>query len=136
MMKDELNSIPLEEVAALRPKCYCLKYYGKVKNNQVIKTTDQIEKPTAAGTKRSVKDAELTFNHYVNTLYTCKNQYVTQNNIISHKHNLYSVNQTKISLSAQDTKRFILNDGINTLAHGHFRIKNGNVEEYPYKLTI
>ena len=136
MMKDELDSIPLEEVAALRPKCYCLKYHGKVKKNKIVDVEDTIEKPTAAGTKRSVKDSELTFNHYLNTLLTKKSQYVTQNNIVSNKHSLYSVNQTKISLSAQDTKRYILSDGINTLAHGHYRIQNGSAEEFPYQLSV
>ena len=136
MMKDELDSIPLEEVVALRPKCYCLKYHGKVKKNQIVNKEDIVEKPTAAGTKRSIKDSKLKFNHYLKTLMTKKNQYVTQNNIISHKHTLYTVNQTKISLSAQDTKRYILSDGINTLAHGHYRIKNGTAEEFPYQLSV
>ena len=67
---------------------------------------------------------------------TKKSQYVTQNNIVSNKHTLYTVNQTKISLSAQDTKRYILSDGINTLAHGHYRINNGTAEEFPYQLSV
>ena len=130
MMKDELDSIPLEEIVALRPKCYCLKYCGKVNKKKIIKE-ELIEKSTAAGTKKSVKDSELTFNHFLNTLLTKKNKYVTQNNIVSNKHCLYSVNQTKISLSAQDTKRYILGDGINTLAHGHYRITSDTGEDFP-----
>ena len=130
--KDELNSIPLQEYVGLRPKCYSLKYKGKVKNN-IIKNLDEVEKSTAAGTKRNVKDRYLTHCHYLNTLKTLAHHYVTQNVIISKKHKICSVNQTKISLSAQDTKRYILNDGINTLAHGHFRTANGSAEEYPYR---
>ena len=129
MIKDELDSIPLEEVVALRPKCYCLKHRGKVKDNIMTKTTDEIEKPTAAGTKRS---ACLKFNHYLETLTTKENKYVTQNTIASKKHVLYTINQTKISLTAQDTKRYILKDGINTLAHGHYRIVNGDAENFPF----
>ena len=133
MMKDELNSIPLEEVVALRPKCYCLRYHGKVKDN-ILKHSNLEEKPTAAGTKKYVKDKNLVFNHYLDTLTTRQNKYVTQNTITSKKHTLYSINQTKISLTAQDTKRYILNDGINTLAHGHYRIQSNEAEEFIYKL--
>jgi len=30
---------------------------------------------------------------------------------------------TKVSLCAIDTKRFVLEDNVHTLAHGHWRIK-------------
>ena len=86
MMKDKLDSISLEEVAALGPKCYCLKYRGKVKKNKIVNKEDTVEKATAAGTKRNVKNHELTFNHYLKTLMTKKSQYVTQNSIASNKH--------------------------------------------------
>ena len=135
MMKDELNSVPLEEIVALRPKCYCLKYYGKVIDN-ALEHSELVEKPTAAGTKKSAKDEKLVFGHYLKTLTTKENQFVTQNIIASKKHTLCTINQTKVSLTAQDTKRYILNDGINTLAHGHYRINNGDAEQFIYKLKI
>ena len=75
-MKDELNSVPLDEVAALRPKCYCLRYHGKVYNN-VLEHTKLVEKPTATATKKSVKDEKLMFDHYYTTLTTKVNQFVT-----------------------------------------------------------
>ena len=43
------------------------------------------------------------------------------------KHNLYTVEQVKVSLSAYDDKRYILPDGHNTLAHGHFMCDVNNV---------
>jgi hypothetical protein len=49
--------------------------------------------------------------------------YATFNMIKSEKLNVYTINQTKVALSNFDDKRFILDDGITTLAHGHYRIK-------------
>ena len=80
-VKDELNSIPLEEFIGLRAKCYSLKFTGKVKNN-VFQHHDRVEKATAAGTKKSLKENHLRHEHYLKTLKTQKKQYVTQNAIM------------------------------------------------------
>ena len=125
--KDELNSIPLEEVVALRPKCYSLKYSGKVKDNTVVHR-DLIEKKVAAGVVRTMKEEHLKHAQYLRTLQTRKRHFVTQNRITSKAHSLYTVNQTKVALCAVDTKRYILNDGIHTIAYGHYRIAEDSAE--------
>ena len=129
--KDELSSLPLEEFVGLRPKCYSLKFSGKVKNNMIVHE-DPVEKKTAAGTKKCVKKNHLRHQHYRKTLTTLQKHMTTQNSIVSKKHTIYSINQRKIGLSAMDTKRYILDDGVNTLAHGHWRIAAGKSMEYPY----
>jgi hypothetical protein len=48
---------------------------------------------------------------------------VTFNMIKSEKLNVYTIEQTKVALSNFDDKRYILNDGYTTLAHGHYRIR-------------
>ncbi|XP_048248029.1 uncharacterized protein LOC125377949 [Haliotis rufescens] len=40
----------------------------------------------------------------------------------SRDHQLYTASINKISLSPFDDKRYVLNDGIHTLAHGHYKI--------------
>ena len=40
--------------------------------------------------------------------------------IRSFDHDIYTVNVTKISLSAYDDKRFIQDDGISSYAYGHY----------------
>ena len=96
--------------------------------------SNPVQKTTAAGTKRNVKEKYLRHRHYLKTLTSLQKHYVTQNNIVAKKHAIYTVNQTKISLSAVDSKRYILNDGINTLAHGHWRIAAEKTMEYPFNL--
>uniref|UniRef100_A0A8D8TAN0 DNA-directed DNA polymerase n=1 Tax=Cacopsylla melanoneura TaxID=428564 RepID=A0A8D8TAN0_9HEMI len=45
------------------------------------------------------------------------------NNILSRNHTLQVQAQSKLALSPYDDKRYLLRDGINTLAYGHFKIK-------------
>ena len=47
------------------------------------------------------------------------------NVIRSHSHNIYTEKINKVALSGDDDKRIILEDGIHTLALGHFKSKNG-----------
>ena len=47
--------------------------------------------------------------------------HVMYNMIKSEKLNVYTIEQTKVALSNFDDKRYILDDGYMTLAHGHYR---------------
>ena len=46
------------------------------------------------------------------------------NVIRSHKHDIYTEEINKIALSAEDEKRVVLEDGIKTLAFGHYKLQN------------
>ena len=48
------------------------------------------------------------------------------NMLRSHNHQIYGINVNKTSLSPLDTKRWIFDDGINTLAFGHFKVEGGS----------
>jgi hypothetical protein len=45
------------------------------------------------------------------------------NVIRSDKHEVYTEEINKIALSADDDKRVIMDDGIHTLAYGHYKLK-------------
>ena len=81
-----------------------------------------VEKNTAKGVKKVVKNTKLTFADYEQSLRNIYVKVVSMNAIRSDHHKLYSLTTKKVELSAFDDKRYIYADGISTRAHGHFRI--------------
>ena len=47
------------------------------------------------------------------------------NTIRSHKHEIYTETVIRLHYHAMDDKRVIMEDGVNTYAHGHFRTLEG-----------
>lgn len=109
-MKDELNGKLLLEFVGLRSKMYA----NRVEGENVIKKSK--------GVKKSVVDTEITFEDYKTCLESENDQYRTMNLIRSYKHDLYSVELNKIALSARDDKRYIMQDNVQTLPWGHYKI--------------
>lgn len=54
--------------------------------------------------------------------------------IRSFKHNLYAINLNKIGLSLFDDKRYISGNGCDTLALGHYSVRDSNLDQYDYEL--
>ena len=73
------------------------------------------------GVKKGVVKKEITLEDYKNCLFTKQEQQRTMNTFRSRKHNICTESITKTALSANDDKRIILEDGINTMAIGHWR---------------
>ena len=71
---------------------------------------------------------------YKNTLLNEEQMRHKMRTIRSVKHKLQSFEINKISLSCFDDKRYILNDGINSYAYGHYKIKQIN-EQYFFKIS-
>lgn len=109
--KDEAGGRAIIKFVGLRPKLY-----SYVMNSGV-------EKKTCKGIKTNVIKNDITFNDYLTCLKTRKEKMVKVNNIRNHKHELYSERMNKIALSANDDKRHICEDGVNTLAYGHYLIR-------------
>ena len=81
------------------------------------------EKQVSKGTKSAVRKRFLRHNKYKEVLLTMKKVCVSQNGILSVKHNLGTYNQERVALSGYDTKRYICKCGKKTLAHGHYLTK-------------
>ena len=110
MMKDEAGGIPITEFVGLRSKMYS---YTKV---------DGSGGKTAKGVKKSVVRKDVKHENYKDTLFKQQHMRHTMRAIRSDRHQLYSYELNKTSLSCFDDKRYILDDGVHTLAYGHCRI--------------
>ena len=106
LVKDKLNSVPMQEFVGLRPKCYAFLCTGKVDKN-VLEHTRPVEMKTTKGVKRKVKADHLHFTHYLDTLHSFKLYVCTQNLISSSAHTVRTTHTRKIGLTAFDTKRWM-----------------------------
>ena len=114
-MKDECAGEPISEYVGLRPKMYSILMGGD--NGGSIKK--------AKGIKKYVVKKNIQHNNYKEALFDKKIFRHSMNMLRSQKHQIYGLCVNKISLSPLDTKRWITDDGVNTLAYGHYRIPSG-----------
>ena len=107
-MKNEVPNAEIVEFAGLRPKSYS------------FCTDNNFEVKKAKGVKQSVVKRDMSFNDFKNCVMNHIPSIHTMRGIQSFNHHIFSIEQTKLSLSAYDDKRYILDDGIHTKAHGHY----------------
>ena len=108
--KDEINGEPLVEFVGLKAKMYSLKHFNRGKI---------VETRKAKGVKKCVVKKRVSHDDYKDCLFKNSTIYRSSTSIRSIGHQLYTLKQNKKSLSAFDDKRYILDDGISTLPHGH-----------------
>ena len=110
MFKDEAGGKIIKEFVGLRAKLYS------------YKMDEGEESKKCKGVKKQVVEKSITHEDYKTCLLTGKEQLRKQNIIRSYNHEVYTEEVNKIALSAEDDKRYILEDGIHTLAWGHYKI--------------
>ena len=125
-MKDETHSLPIFEFIGLRPKMYSLLFNNQ--KNQIV------EKKTEKGIAKNVTEREIRHGHYKDCLFNRKQQMASMQQIRSYNHNIFSIKLNKIGLSPFDNKRYILGNGCDTLAHGHYTITDNTLNEHDQEL--
>jgi hypothetical protein len=108
-MKDETMGVAIQEFVGLRSKMYSMRYGAE-------------EKKTAKGIGRA-QIRKMCHDHYKTCLLERTQTISTTNIIRSDAHKVYSEHVTKVTLSPFDDKRYVLNNGYHTLAHGHCDIE-------------
>ena len=106
LMKDECGGKIVTEWVALRPKLYSF-------------LTEDGEKQKAKGLKKSMKNKSLRHESFLKCLRTGESQTRKQCLFRSRDHHIFTENMVKVALSANDDKRIVLENGIDTLSLGH-----------------
>ena len=112
MMKDEAAGKIIKEFVGLRSKLYSF----------IMDDGEETKK--CKGIKRQVVESSIRHEHYKTCLTTGKELLRKQNILRSYNHEVYTEEVNKVALSALDDKRYILSDGMHTLAWGHYKIKD------------
>ena len=112
MFKDEAMGKSIKEFVGLRAKLYSYKMF------------EGEESKKCKGIKKRVVEKSITHEDYKTCLLTGKEQLRKMNIIRSYEHEVYTEEVNKVALSAEDDKRYIMNDGIHTLAWGHYKLNS------------
>ena len=94
--KDELAGVPLAEFVGLRPKMYALRSVHGSETKKV------------KGVKTSAVTHRVTFDNYLETLNKGIESYITFHTIQSNHHTVSTVKQSKLVLTSNDDKRYLL----------------------------
>ena len=106
-MKDECAGRLIAEYVSLRPKMYS------------ILEADGRNIKKAKGVKKSIVSANIQHEDYEKTLSEKKTSRHGMYVLRSKGHHIYGEHLNKISLSPFDSKRWIAENGVDTLAYGH-----------------
>ena len=107
-MTDELNGKVLREVVCLRSKLYSTDYLGG-------------KKQSAKGVQKSVKKS-LNHDVFRECLFTKQPVTRTMTQLRSSSHQICVNEIEKVAISCFDDKRFLLDDGLASLAYGHYAV--------------
>lgn len=116
--KDEAKGMTAEAFVGLRAKMYCWKLSKQLSDN----TYASVEKARAKGIQRAAM-RDVRFEDYEQQIRTPHDHMVTNRRIGAHLHRIYTYEYDKKGLCSFDDKRYILEDGISSLAYGHYRVK-------------
>ena len=114
LMKDECCGAVMTEFVALKPKLYSF----LTEEDEKIR-----EKQKAKGVKKCIIRKSLRHENFVKCLNTGQSQMRKQSFFRSREHHLFTENMTKLALNPRDDKRVVLENGIDTLALGHWRVE-------------
>jgi hypothetical protein len=118
-MKDESGGNIITGVVGLRAKMYAYRWQAPELDADVQPPSNK-EAKRMKGIQRAAQNT-IYYNDFVAQLHEPTANYVCAHRIGQALHNIFSIELSKQGLCAFDDKRFLLPDGITTLAHGHIR---------------
>lgn len=107
--KDDSKHRTIDEYVGMRSKMYSIEY------------DDNKSKSVGKGIPKATLKHQMNHLQYYECLKTGKHTNIKSTCIRSSKHELFSINAEKIALSTYDDKRYILENGKDSLAYGHYK---------------
>ena len=101
----------MNEFVGLKSKLYSISY------------GDKMNKTTAKGLQKAVLKKFINHQHYKDVIENNNLYCTSMKRIQSRDHKLETVKLQKLIFTPMDDKRYILDDGINSLPFGHKNIK-------------
>ena len=116
--KDETAGRQIQEEVGLKSKMYAFRFNSKAER------AGKDVHMKAKGIQSIALKRQFLFDHYKQALFEDKSFNTSFNVIRSRNHKVFTEKITKQALSAHDDKRYVLADGIHTLAYGHYLLEN------------
>ena len=125
-MKDVMDGYAMDEFVGLRAKVYS---FTVQPDQRAVFDAKRKSSKKLKGIKKCVVQHDIHHAHYRDCLFKGERIAARMNTFQSVRHRIRTIGQVKMALSNYDDKRYLLDDGVSTLAHGHYRITTGMVEE-------
>ena len=119
--KDECNTNFISKFLRLQSKMYSLHFCDGSSDSRT-------ESKVAKGVKASVIRTSLAFNDYINCIKEDRMMEHLFKTIRSVSHNVHTYEQRKVTWSAFDDKRYLI-DSVQSVPYGHYRIKHAENEK-------
>ena len=113
--KDEGADAVITEFVGNKPKSYTFRKETMVNGASEISDVKKLK-----GIKTYVVKNDIEFDDYKKCVLEKKSMDASMKTFRSFEHEIYTIDQTKMALNAFDDKRYIEDDGIHTLAYGHY----------------
>lgn len=131
--KDEAKGFAVKEFVGLRAKMYSYLVYAP--SSKETTALALVEKMRAKGIqKAAIRD--MRHADYLAQINNPHQHKLINRRIGSHLHRVFTYEYTKRGLCAFDDKRFILEDGITTLAYGNYRVEISGQKEKHAQNTL
>ena len=121
LFKDELESIIAREFVGIKPKLYSLLFFEVL--HSLIRKCKFGAKNAGKSIKKDVLRRCVTHAEFRKTRLRMTSLKIRQNLLRSKSHKIHAYQEVKVAMTAFDSKRYLLDDNIHTLAFGHYRTK-------------
>ena len=117
-MKDELDGFRMREFVGVRAKCYSFLVDERDHEGYFAGQRCTMKNK---GINSAALKSQIVHNDYRRCVMESQRKFVEINSLRSYAHQIYSIRQVKLALVNFDDKRWLCEDGVATLPHGHYR---------------